>query len=276
MGSCIYCGQKAGFLRNKHNECAEAYRNGKNEIIESIFLAITNRLDFDVLENTIKHITSSCYIKQDEVEALHAYGFNNAVESILNNGILTAEDEEKFTRYRSHYCFEQDILDKNGGLQRLAKASILRVVLDGGIPDTSVAIHGHLPFLFQKAEKILWVFQRVELYEQRTKTTYQGKSRGVSVRISKGIYYKVGAFKGKPVSIQETKCTGVGLVALTNKHIYFASSTKNFKIPYSKIVVVNPYENGVEIQKDGANTKPMLFKGLDAWFTYNIICNLNG
>jgi hypothetical protein len=37
---------------------------------------------------------------------------------------------------------------------------------------------------------------------------------------------------------------------------------------------LDPYSNGLGVQKDGANDKPMFFENLDSWFCYNAISNL--
>lgn len=275
MGNCIYCGQKAGFLKSKHKDCESNYFDGKNKIIENICTAITNNSDFDNLENKIKEITEKCYVKPDEIIDLYVKGFDKAVESFLDDSILTTEEEDRISKFKTHYNFEQNVIDKNGSLQKVVKAAILREVLDGQIPENKLNIQGNLPFLLQKNENVIWIFQNVDFYEQRTRTIYQGKTQGVSIRIAKGLYYRTGSFKGNPVKIEEMKYISRGIVALTNKQIYFASSAKNFKVPYNKIVTIDPYEDGVGLQKDGANTKPQVFKGLDGWFTYNLISNLN-
>ena len=275
MGNCIYCGQKAGFLKSKHKDCESNYFDSKNKIIENICTAITKDSDFDNLENKIKEIAEKNYVKPDEIIDLYTKGFDKAVDSFLDDGILTTDEEDKISKFKTHYNFEQNVIDKNGSLQKVVKAAILREILDGQIPETKLNIQGNLPFLLQKNENVIWIFQNVDFYEQRTRTVYQGKTQGVSVRIAKGLYYRTGSFKGNPVKIEEMKYISRGLVALTNKQIYFASSAKNFKVPYNKIVTIDPYEDGVGLQKDGANTKPQVFKGLDGWFTYNLISNLN-
>jgi hypothetical protein len=70
------------------------------------------------------------------------------------------------------------------------------------------------------------------------------------------------------------KYLDTGILALTNKHIYFASERKTFRTPYNKIISMNPYENGIGIQKEGVTAKPQVFKGIDGWFTYNVVSNL--
>lgn len=275
MGNCIYCGQKAGFFKSKHKDCESNYFDSKKKIIENIHTAITKNSDFEVLENNIKEIADKNYIKPYEIIDLYIKGFDNAVESFLDDGVLTTEEEDKISQFKTHYNFEQKVIDKNGSLQKVVKAVILREILDGQIPEPKLHIQGNLPFLLQKNENVIWIFQNVDFFEQRTRTVYQGQTQGVSIRIAKGLYYRTGSFKGNPVKIEEMKYISRGLVALTNKQIYFASLEKNFKVPYNKIVTIDPYEDGVGLQKDGANTKPQVFKGLDGWFTYNLILNLN-
>ncbi len=61
---------------------------------------------------------------------------------------------------------------------------------------SSRSIDGNLPFNLQKTEKLVWVFQDVDYYEEKTRTQYDGGSQGVGIRIAKSMYYKVGAFRG--------------------------------------------------------------------------------
>ena len=65
-----------------------------------------------------------------------------------------------------------------------------------------------------------------------------------------------------------------GTVCMTDKHIYFSSPEKSIKIAYSSILNVDTYSNGLGLQKDGANSKPIFLEGLDSWFGYNVIANL--
>lgn len=275
MGICIFCGQKAGFLKKKHKECELYYCAGKHNIVESVSAAITQTSDFDNLDNEIKIIAATNHIMAIDMTGLYIKGFDNAVDSFLDDGVLSLEEENKIEKFRTHYDFDQDILDKNGSLQKMVKASILREILEGKIPAYPLENEDNLPFMLQKGEIVIWIFHNVDYYEQRTRTEFQGRSQGISIKIAKGLYYRTGAFKGHPVMIEEMKYLDKGLVALTNEHIYFASPMKSFKVPYDKIVTVNPYEDGVGIQKDGANAKPQVFKGLDGWFIYNLISNLN-
>ena len=71
----------------------------------------------------------------------------------------------------------------------------------------------------------------------------------------KGVYYRTGAFKGHPVDRIERIHIDTGLLAITNKNIYFSGEEKGFRIPYVKIVAFHPFDEGVGIIRDTANAK---------------------
>jgi hypothetical protein len=60
-------------------------------------------------------------------------------------------------------------------------------------------------------------------------------------------------------------------VAVTTKHLYFGSAMTSFKIPFAKIVAIQSFSDGIQVQKDGIRSRPQVFKGVDAWFVSNVI-----
>jgi len=117
------------------------------------------------------------------------------------------------------------------------------------------------------------VFQGVQYYEQKNRREYVGGSTGVSVRIAKGVYLRTSAFKGRPVDRLETVHFGTGILAVTNKHIYFSGEEKKFRVRLDKIVTFEPFSDGIGIQRDAATAKPQTFLTGDGWFTYNLVQN---
>lgn len=53
---------------------------------------------------------------------------------------------------------------------------------------------------------------------------------------------------------------GTGSVCLTDRNLYFHCPEKALKIPFSKILSLDPYSNGLGVQKDGANDKLKITK----------------
>lgn len=175
--------------------------------------------------------------------------------------------------FKEFFALSQEDLDRNGAFSRVAKSAVIRDILEGKIPNR-VRIVGSLPFNLQKGETIVWLFYNVKYYEQITRTQYVGGYSGLSFRVARGVYYRVGGFRGNPVQTTQTVHVDTGTLAVTNKHIYFAGSAKAFKIRCDKIVSFTPYSDGVGIQRDALTAKPQSFETGDGWFSYNLLMNL--
>lgn len=273
MGNCIYCGKPAGFLKKIHKECKQIHEHGKSEIVSLIASVGYKGGDLQQLESQIRQVASSSYIDTLAMKALVVSGWEKAVDRAFDDGILTEEEENALSELKEYFSLSQQEIDKNGSFTKIVKGAVLRDVLDGEIPER-VKIDGNLPFNLQKTEKVIWVFQDVDYYEEKTRTHYVGGSQGVSIRIAKGLYYRTGAFKGQRVQTSETVHADTGLLGVTNKHIYFAGVSKRFRINYNKIVAFEPYSDGIGVQRDAQTAKPQTFVTGDGWFTYNLITNL--
>ena len=272
--NCKYCGQPAGFLSSSHKECKLAHEKALASIPAVISEAITNEPDFDNLGNIITLLSKSGYVSQNQLNELFTVAFDKAVEIFLEDGVISAKEEDKISGYKKCFNLDQSVLNKNGSFEKVVKGLILNDISQGKLPQDRMNISGNSPFLLEKGETLIWVFQNVEFYEQRSKTTFEGRSQGVSIKIAQGVYYRTGQFKGNPVVSTQMSLLGTGMFGLTNKNIYFSSSSKSFKTPYAKLISMIQYSDGIGLQKDGVTAKPQIFKALDGWFVYNVISNL--
>jgi hypothetical protein len=276
MANCRYCLQPAGLLKKFHKECLEKYEGTKSKIellIKDFIKGDSNNL-LGKFKEDLTVLATNNFINNTELNNLIVGGWEKSVEGAFEDGILSNEEENHLIEVATYFGMQDENLNKNDYYQKLIKGALLRELMEGKIPER-IKIDGDLPFNFQKNEKVVWLFQNVELLENRTRRQYVGAYQGVSVRITKGIYYRTGGFKGNPVNTVETIHTDTGLLATTDKHIYFQGAIKGFKIPYNKIVSYTPYSNGIGVQKDGVSAKPQSFITNDGWFIYNLITNLS-
>lgn len=273
MGNCIYCGEPAGFLKKTHKECKQHYEQGKSEIVSLIGRVGSEGGDLKRLESTIEQVAASSRIDKETMNSLLLSGWEKAVDVAFDDGLLSGEEETALSELKQYFSLSQQELDRNGAFTKIVKGAVLRDIFDGKLPER-FQIDGNLPFNLQKTEKVVWVFQNVNYYEEKTRTRYVGGSQGVSIRIAKGLYYRTGAFKGERVQTSETIHADTGLLGVTNKHVYFAGSSKRFRIAYNKIVSFEPFSDGIGVQRDAQTAKPQSFSIGDGWFTYNLITNL--
>ncbi len=273
MSTCKYCGQKAGLFKSVHKECVITYESSKKNIVNIISQAINQGDNFYELEQEVKEIALKTYIKADEIIDLFSQAFDKSIETFLEDGVVSIDVEQKIACFKNYFNLNDSVLDKRGSLQKVVKSLVLRDILEDRIPER-LNISGKLPFLLQKDESLIWLFHEVECHENRTKTIYEGRSQGFSVKIAKGLYYRTGSFKGYPITSEHAVLLGVGILALSNKNLYFSSSSKTFKIPYNKLIAITPYTDGIGLQKDGVSANPQIYKPLDGCFAYNLIMNL--
>ena len=274
MAKCELCGLEAGFLRKRHKECQEKHDAAKTAIeAEASRLAITGG---ELADFSVRAASSAqaAFIDQAALRALLIGAWEIAVTTALEDDVLSKEEETALVNYSKHFAFSQGDLDTNGAFSRVVKAAIIRDLLEDKYPDR-VTVEGQIPFNLQKAESLLWFFNNVAYFEETTRTTYQGGYQGASVRIARGLYYRVGGFRGNPVVTTRLAHVADGQLGVTQKHIYFAGGNKAFRVPYPKIVAFTPYSDGIGIQRDAITSRPQIFITGDGWFTYNLVNNLS-
>ena len=272
MAKCDLCGQDAGLLRKRHKECEARLQEGSAKIAAlAREAALAWRLP-ESFQSEATQIASESFISGFQLYELFVTGFEQAVEAALGDGVLSQEEENSLQTFCKALSLSQGDVDRAGAYTRLVKAGVIRDILEGKVPDR-FKVSADLPFNLQKGETLIWLFQQVKYYEERTTIKRQGSYQGVSLRIFKGVYYHIGGFRSEPVPV--TQVVGdIGVLGITNKHIYFFGPAKSFRIAYSKIVSIAPYSDGIVIQRDSASAKPQIFVTGDGWFTHNLVSNL--
>lgn len=271
MGNCKYCGQPAGVLRTKHRECAQKHDQGWSQMIHLAAQSARGQGDKTGLEADLTRLASNSYIPAERVRDAIIAGWEQVVSIFLEDGDLSVEEESQLIAFANHFGLSQHDLDRKGVYTQFVKGGVLRELMEGNIPNRFHS--SDMPFNFQKSEAVIWVFDSVNYYEDKTRRQYAGGSSGVSFRVAKGVYFRTGGFRGHPVETTERVHMGTGIMAVTNKHIYFSGSQKTFRVRLDKIVSFMPFSDGVGIQRDAATAKPQFFITGDGWFTYNLMMN---
>ncbi|MBT9133980.1 MAG: hypothetical protein DDT38_00706 [Firmicutes bacterium] len=274
MGNCRHCLKPAGFLRSVHRECQEKHNAGRAEILSLVRKTLKEHSALAGLRATTTQMAAESFVDAASTRALVVEGYTQAVEDALADGLLSDEEEDNLVLLEGEFSLTQTELDQKGAYTKVVQAHVLRELANGKLPD-KFNVTGSLPFNMQRDEKLVWLFQQVSYYEQKTRRHIEGRSSGVSIRVARGVYYRTGAFRGHPVETTVNEHIATGVLAFTTKHVYFASPQKSFRIPYAKIVAFTPYSDGIGLQRDAMTAKPQVFVLGDGWFVYNLAMNLS-
>ena len=200
--------------------------------------------------------------------------FEYIVKKGVEDGIITDEEEKAISTFSQYFGIEEEHFNEQEWYKQYQKLLVIKDLLNGIIPQRKPVNTNGIFLNLVKGEQLIWRFDNVAFFEEVTRTHYKGGSSGVSIRIAKGIYYRIGAIKGTPVTTSEMKEKATGTLFIATKHLYFYSETKTVKIPLNKVVAFTPYDDGLGVQKDGSSAKPITFQNLDGWFIFNLVSNI--
>jgi hypothetical protein len=111
----------------------------------------------------------------------------------------------------------------------------------------------------RKGEDVLWTVPAT-LYESKiVSRRYEGGSRGVSVRVMKGVSFRVGAQRGQLITDEAEVPVGDGEFVITTQRLIFAGAVKSFADLVSKLISINPYPDGLRYTVS-SRAKPRLLK----------------
>lgn len=215
-------------------------------------------------------------LKQEKSETARSTivskAINCAMGKLSHSEEVTLDNEKYIEELKKRYSLTEGELQRLPNYVGYMKLLQIQDLLQGNVPKRFFNVNS--PINFQKSETPIWEFVNAVLYEEQTIRTIVGRTSGFSVRIAKGLYYKTSAFKGHPVIKTELVPKYYGAMVITNKHIYFYSREKSLRFPFTKIVSFVDYEDGLGIQLDKQNSKPILIQNIDGWLAYNIASNI--
>ncbi len=127
--------------------------------------------------------------------------------------------------------------------ERLKYLSMLNELDNGYLPT-----HHNPSIILQKSEVAHWQASAQLLVSKTVTTGYAGGSSGVSIRVMKGLSYRVGSSRSRPIREQVTQRIP-GTLVVTSKRVVFNGSGKSFSIPFGQLLSFEPYSDGIGLQK---------------------------
>lgn len=256
-------------VRDYINNIGVSYQNiNVNESLDKLsqkmirgFLAeyFTGQKELQRVMQISNQITSVLPLSNSKMQETYQYMLNQAADNYMKDRLLSDSEQQRIDEYTS-------TLGLNG-VTVVEQAKMLKQLQQGIIPQTNI----YAPILLGKDEVALWSYDGVTMWQEKVKREMVGRHSGFSFRVMKGVTYRTGGFRGHPVEHSYMDNAGTGSLYVTNKNIIFHSPLRSAKIPYKKIIGLNPYQDGMGVQQDGANAKRLVFQGFDCSFVLNIM-----
>lgn len=132
---------------------------------------------------------------------------------------------------------DHEIGDEHARLQR---CELLAVIREQGPPPVRAA---HL--VTRSGEQVYWV-ERARLFEEKfVSRRYEGGSQGVSIRVMKGVSFRLGSHRGRLVSDTATLPVSDGEFIVTSQRLVFRGSAKSFETKFKNLLDVCNHVDGI-------------------------------
>lgn len=90
------------------------------------------------LDDRVSAIATKSYIDNSKLRSLIIAGWERAVTAALEDHILSQEEERALVAYKDKSSLAQHDLDGNGAYTNVAKAGVIRDLLEGKVPSARV------------------------------------------------------------------------------------------------------------------------------------------
>ena len=230
----------------------------------------TGQLTLPIAHQRCEKVLGKFPMVQSNIEDAYLYVLNKAATNFVVNDTISDSDQQKIADYVNYRQLPVNNLPakyQNSEISRLGQISILKNLQRGIFPSNGYVA----PIMLGRGETIIWTYNGVTMYQEKTVKEYGSRRSGWSFRVMKGVTYHTGGGRIKPIEHTFMDNKGTGTLYVTNKHLIFQGATSAQKISYTKMIGVTPYSDGIEVHREGANAKRLTFQGFDSWFLMNVI-----
>jgi hypothetical protein len=105
--------------------------------------------------------------------------------------------------------------------------------------------------------EVAYYASEAEIFGTHTRTRRVGYSGGPSFRIARGLYWHASSYASTPIRESYTIVDDKGRLIVTNERVLFIGSKNTYAWPFSKILSIQRFTDGVQISPE--NRKPVVF-----------------
>jgi len=237
---CKECGKKLPFF-SKGEFCKECKQALESElsIIEKEIIGTK-----DVTDQQLELLK-----KQNKDKIINLY--SKIYEAFEADKELEDKEIETLQKIQEKFGLTNEEVNFNDRIRPYAYASVIRN--EGKLPTPELHLEGAGQIIFKKNETAHFADFSILKEIRSVSLGYKGGSHGVSVRIAKGVRYRVGAHRGHIQREDRLVETSRGFLLVTNQRLFLhpLPGHKPVSIPLNKILSYQCYQNGIEVYKEG-------------------------
>lgn len=194
-------------------------------------------------------------LTDDQIKSLRVEVYSATLKAAKSDARLNDDEIHSLERLVVHFSLDSE--EAKHSYEELARYRLLYEIERGNLPISQV------PGLISKRGEISYWCEPVQVFEEKIVKKYQvGQSSGFSVRIAKGISYRVGSSRGQTVTETGLVMVGKGDFAITTHRLVFLGASTSIEMPWSKVVNLQLYSDALAVFV-GSRSKPLFIKPIN-------------
>ncbi|MEI6352902.1 MAG: hypothetical protein WCO35_03130 [Candidatus Nomurabacteria bacterium] len=203
----------------------------------------------------LNNIIQEYNLSDKDIEKCKNIGFNSFFTNITSDRRISEDERLKLIKIQEDLGV--NIEDTNYSQEIFNKYYSLNQIEDGILPKVNIE-NSQLGFSLQKGEELYYVSRafiiKNKLITQRI--NYSGMTG--SIKIMKGLRYKVGSIKVQPVKIETLAVEDSGVIYLSSSGFHYLGIKKHFDFPYTKISHLEIRDGVLYLYKQGKEAPFMI------------------
>jgi len=176
-----------------------------------------------------------------------------ALDQSIADKRLSPQEVESLAVLAKHLGVE--IRPDEATASAMARYALLWRIENGDLPVVPIALN------LQKGEACHFAATATWNEIRKTTRTEGYYSQGVSVRIARGIYYRVGGSRPHRVTTEGLTQIDSGTLYFTNKRVIFDGAAKNTSLRLSNVLAFQVFADGLVLEKGSGRSPHLLIAG---------------
>ena len=187
-----------------------------------------------------------------DINEMRVNSYAKAFTAIKADKQVTKEEEQELEKIQKYLGIADGEIQSDK--KELARLRLLYEIQQGNIPTVAAT-----NLVMQKDEKAYWSEPAILAEEKVINRSYVGGSRGVSLRVMKGVSYRIGSYRGHVINETGVVAVSNGALIVTSKRFIFQGDKKSFAVKLDKILNIQIFTNGIHFSESN-RSKPRLIK----------------
>jgi hypothetical protein len=223
-------------------------QEGKKEYGKKLKLFLSDANLSSSEQAELEKIATEYNLSKEDLLNLQRSGFKTAYDATVQDKRISEDETKSLEKILEYFGLEKR--DVNFDQAGFNKYYSLALIEKGILPEISEGNRG-ISTIFKKDEKVHCVVVAAlrKMKKVTTRLNYSGPVG--SIRIMKGLRYRVGSYKISTESKDVLAIEDNGMLYLTSENIGFTGSKKQFSLPYKKIQSLELRTDGLYIFKGG-------------------------